>query len=420
MLSIFEVVTLLVFLTALFGWFNRAFIGLPDAIGILIMGLAASLMLVLVEVIAPELFLRQATTGFLERIDFREALLNGMLAFLLFAGALHVDLKHLRKRAWSVGTMALVGTLISTFVVGGGFWLAAGLMGVPLSFSWSLAFGALISPTDPVAVLSTLKTVKMPESLELDLSGESLFNDGIGLVVFLTLVAIASGSGDTSAADIAELFVVEALGGAAFGLVTGYVAYRATRAIDNYPLETLISLVLVMGTYVLAQRLHVSGAIAVVVSGILIGNHGPEDAMSDITQRYVFGFWTLVDQILNAILFFLIGLEVLVIDFDVALGWAAAVSVPLVLIARFVAVSIPVLALKRLQHFIPGTISILTWGGLRGGISIALALSLPDGGVKPLLLEATYAVVIFTLIFQGLTLPRLVRHYCPDRSEAEV
>lgn len=406
--SAFDLIAVLLVLTAVFGWLNHVVIRLPHTIGLLIMALGASLVLIGVEVAVPDVALYESLTAMLQQIDFRETVLNGMLAFLLFAGALHVDLGILRKRAWSVGLIATLGVVISTAVVGVGMWWLSGMLGAAIPLPWALVFGALISPTDPVAVLSTLKTIDVPKALEVDMAGESLFNDGVGVVVFTVLLALASGSGEAGIAHVAELFFVEALGGAGLGFVTGYLAYRAMRRIDDYPMETLISLALVTGTYALAARLHMSGPIAVVVAGILVGNRGPVDAMSDLTQKYVFGFWTLVDEILNSVLFLLIGLEVLVLRFDPSFAGLAAASIPLVLLGRFLAVAGPVLMLRARQEFVRGTIPVLTWGGLRGGISIALALSLPEVAEKPPLLAATYAVVVFTIVVQGLSLRAVV------------
>ena len=410
--SAFDLIAILFVLTAAFGWINHVLIRLPHTIGLLVMGLVASLALIGIELALPQVTLSASMAELLRCIDFQSAVLNGMLAFLLFAGALHVDLSLLRRRAWAVGLMATLGIMISTSVVAVGLWWVSGLLGSQLPFAWALVFGALISPTDPVAVLSTLKSVRVPATLEADMAGESLFNDGVGVVVFTVVVAVAAGAGGGEAVDpvhVARLFFLEALGGAVLGLATGYLAYRATRAIDDYPIETLISLALVTGTYALAAKLHTSGPIAVVVAGILIGNRGPLDAMSDETQRYLFSFWTLVDEILNSVLFLLIGLEVLVLRFEAASFWLAAACVPLVLLARFLAVSVPVVALRSRQDFVRGTIPVLTWGGLRGGISVALALSLPEVPEKPILLAATYAVVVFTIVVQGLSLRALVR-----------
>jgi CPA1 family monovalent cation:H+ antiporter len=412
MLSAFDLVAILLVLTAVFGWLNHVVIGLPHSIGLLVMGLVSSLILIGVEIALPDVSLYEDLRRLLRQIDFQEAVLNGMLAFLLFAGALHVNLAVLKSRAWAVGLMATVGVLISTSVVGVGFWWLSAVFGVAVPFAWALVFGALISPTDPVAVLSTLKSVSVPKTLEADMAGESLFNDGVGVVIFTVIVAIAAAAtGGVDVAEVGRLFVVEALGGAILGLISGYVAYRATRAIDDYPIETLISLALAMGTYALASKLHMSGPIAVVVAGILIGNRGPRDAMSDETQRHLFSFWTLVDEVLNSVLFLLIGLEVLVLSFDRSFLWPAIAVIPLVLLARFLAVSIPILTLRSRIDFVKGTIPILTWGGLRGGISIALALSLPSVAEKPILLAATYAAVVFTIVVQGLTLKAVVKRF---------
>lgn len=411
--SIFDMIAILLVLTAVFGWVNHVLIRLPHTVGLLVMGLAASLVLIGIEIARPEEHLYENLTLLLRQIDFKSTVLDGLLAFLLFAGALHVDLSLLKRRAWSVGVMATLGVTISTVIIGGGLWWISRVLGIPLPLEWAFVFGALISPTDPVAVLSTLKSVHVPETLEADMSGESLFNDGVGVVVFTVLVAVATraGEGGIDVHHIAELFFVEALGGAVLGLGTGYLAYRSMRAIDNYPLETLISLAVAAGTYAVASKFHMSGPIAVVVAGILIGNRGAQDAMSDLTQRYVFGFWQLVDEILNSVLFLLIGLEVLVVSFDLGYVWLSIASIPLVLLARFLAVATPVFALQTRQKFASGTIAVLTWGGLRGGISIALALSLPEVPEKPVLLAATYAVVVFTIVVQGLSLRSVVSRF---------
>lgn len=410
MLSPFELVSLLLVLTALFAWANHHLLRLPDTVGLLVMGLAASLVLLGCELLFPATPLYDEVADVIRQVDFQATVLNGMLAFLLFAGALHVDISALRERAWTVGAMATVGVLLSTAIVGLGFWGLAMLLGVELPLAWAFVFGALISPTDPVAVLSTLKAVRVPRSLELDMTGESLFNDGVGVVIFTIALTVAAGSGHGVAgfSGVAELFLVEALGGALLGFAAGYVAYRAMRTIDNYPVEVLITLGLVTGTYALAARLGTSGPIAMVVAGLLIGNRGQRYAMSEVTQRYLFGFWTLVDEILNAVLFLLIGLEVLVLRSETLLGWLPASAILLVLLARFVSVSLPVLALSRWKGFVPGTIPVLSWGGLRGGISVALALSIPETAEKATILSATYLVVVFTIIVQGLTLRRLV------------
>lgn len=410
MLSNFDLIAVLLVLTAIFAWLNHRFIRLPHSIGLLVMGLVASLVLIGVELLFPGRVFYRTLAGTIRQIDFQATVLNGMLALLLFAGALHVDLALLRTRGWVVGAMAVVGTLVSTMIVGVGFWWAAGAFGIALPFAWAMVFGALISPTDPMAVLSVLKAVQVPKSLEIDMTGESLFNDGIGVVLVTVLVAaaVAAPGGGIDALQITRLFFVEALGGGVLGWLAGYLAYRAMQAIDDYPIEVLISLALVAGTYTLATKLHMSGPIAVVVAGLLIGHRGPRDALSEQTQRYLFGFWTLIDEILNSVLFLLIGLEVLVLRLDPSFAWLAAIAIPLVLFSRLLAVLIPVSILCRFNDFVRGTVPVLTWGGLRGGISIALALSLPETAEKSVILAATYAVVLFTIIVQGLSLRALV------------
>jgi CPA1 family monovalent cation:H+ antiporter len=287
------------------------------------------------------------------------------------------------------------------------------MLGLQLPLTWALVFGALIAPTDPVAVLSTLRSVKVPQSLEMDMTGEALFNDGVAVVLFSLMLAIAVGtSGEFGPARALSLLFIEAVGGGLIGFASGYVAYLALHAIDDYSTEVMITIALVAGTYALANALHTSGPIAVVVAGVLTGNRSAEHAMSDITQRYVFGFWTLTDDILNAILFLLIGLEVLVLEFDPGLLVIAVISIPLALLARFLSVGGPILLLARWQNFVPGTVAVLTWGAVRGGISIALALSLPTGPARSLILAATYAVVLFTVIVQGLSLGKVIRATC--------
>lgn len=409
MLSLFELLAGLLTVTAVFAWLNHRFLRLPGNIGLLAMGLGASLVLIGVEFLFPRTHIYAALAQGLQQIDFYEAVMHGMLAFLLFAGALHVDIERLRRRALVVGALATLGVGLSTVVIATGLWLVTGLLGIPVTFPWALVFGALIAPTDPVAVLSTLRSVDVPEKLETDMTGEALFNDGIAVVLFTLTLQMAMGGGDdVGAGHVARLLLVEAGGGALLGLATGFVAYHALRAIDDYSIEVMISLALVTGTYALADALHMSGPISVVVAGVLIGNRGAAYAMSDLTKRYVFGFWTLIDDILNAVLFLLIGLEVLVLRFDVNTAWLGLVAVPLVVIGRFVSVAASVTLLARWQSFARGTIAVLTWGGVRGGISVALALSLTDTPARAPLLAATYGVVLFTILVQGLTLGRVV------------
>ncbi|MCS0493997.1 sodium:proton antiporter [Ancylobacter sp. MQZ15Z-1] len=410
MLSLFELVAGLLTATATFAWLNHQFLRLPANIGLLVMGLGASLALIGIEVLFTDTHIYATLADSLRQIDFYEAVMNGMLAFLLFAGALHVDLDRLRRRAAVVGALATLGVALSTLIIATGLWFGTQLAGVHFAFSWALVFGALIAPTDPVAVLSTLRSVDVPEKLKTDMSGEALFNDGIAVVLFTITLQMATGSGDDfDVSHVLRLIVVEAGGGAVLGLVTGFIAYRAMRALDDYSIEVMISLALVTATYALANAMHMSGPIAVVVAGVLIGNRGASHGMSDTTKRYVFGFWTLVDDILNAVLFLLIGLEVLVLRFDPSFAWVGLLAVPLVVVARFLAVAGSVTLLARWQSFARGTIPVLTWGGVRGGISVALALSLTGTDARAPILAATYAVVLFTIIVQGLTLDRVVR-----------
>lgn len=408
-LSLFELVALLLTATAASAWFVRRFLPLPANIGMLFIGLAVTIAMVATELLLPDTQLYAALAQTIAQVDFYEAFMHGMLAFLLFAGALHVDLSRLRARAASIGILATVGVVLSALIVALGMWGIAQALALPLPFEWALVFGAIVAPTDPVAVLSTLKSAKVSEQFEIELTGEALFNDGVGVVLFSLLLSFALSQGDAGPAEALGLFAFQAGAGGALGLAAGYLAYRGMHSIDDYPAEVMISLALVCGTYALAERLEVSGPIAVVVAGVLTGNRGAAHAMSDTTRRYLFGFWTLVDEILNAVLFLLIGLEVLVLGFDMRFGWVALAAVPIVLAARVIAVSTPVLLLGLWQPFGRGTIPVLVWGGIRGGISIALALSLPADPSRTLILHATYAVVLFSIIVQGLSLGWVMR-----------
>ncbi len=419
MVSFFDLFAMLLLLTAAFGWLNQVFFHLPTNIGLLLMGVAAALVVLMLDLLIPHIAVINDLADILRKIDFYEAVMHGMLAFLLFAGALHVDWPRLRKRLVAVTTMATLGVVISTAVVGFGLWGLGLLLGVNLPLAWALVFGALISPTDPVAVLSLLKQVRVPELLETEISGEALFNDGVGVVLFTMLVTMATAGNDAiSFLDAVGLFLLEAVGGGLIGLITGYVAYRAMRQVDEYVVEVFISLALVMGTYALADRLHTSGPIAVVIAGLLIGTRGPDDAMSETTQRYLFGFWTMIDELLNSVLFLLIGLELIIVGINLRFGWLALLSIPLVLLARTAAVAIPVAGLSTFMRFIKGSVPVMIWGGVRGGISVALALSLPYNEERSIILTATYAVVLFTIIVQGLTLKRVIRRAVPSSRNA--
>ncbi len=415
-MSLLEIIALLIGVSAVGGLLNHRFLRLPHTIGLVVFALAASAIVVAIEFLNPGLGIQKTIADAIGEIDFQKALMEGMLSALLFAGAAHVDLSELAERKWSIGLMATVGVITSTFLVGGTIWAISQGLGFELPFIWALVFGALISPTDPVAVLSILKTVRVPRLLQAKIAGESLLNDGVGVVVFSILVVIATGvaghaggSGEIDAAEILTLFAQEALGGAALGMIAGLIAYWLMRSIDEHNIEVMITIALVTGVYALALRLHASGPIAVVVAGLFIGNHGRRFAMSAKTREHVFQFWELTDEILNSVLFLLIGLEVLVVTFSPEHFGIAILAIPVVLVARFIAVAIPISLLRFRDEFEDGAVRILTWAGLRGGISVALALSLPNNEYKPAILTMTYAVVVFSILVQGLTVEKLVR-----------
>lgn len=419
-MTLFEIAAILLCLAALFGYLNYRFLRLPNTIGLVLIAMATSLTLVVVDLVFPFLHMSQGISSTLAQIDFYEALMGGMLSFLLFAGALHVDFSELASRKWAISLMATLGVLLSTFIVGGAMWLVLDFLGFSIPFIWALLFGALISPTDPVAVLGILKTVRVPKSLEAKIAGESLFNDGVGVVVFTIVLALAvrGQQGPVGPMTVAELFVTEALGGALLGIAAGYVAYRAMRAIDDYTLEIVTTLALVTVTYAVALRSHLSGPIAVVVAGLFIGNRGAQFAMSEKTRTRLFDFWELVDEVLNSVLFLLIGLEVLVVRFNADYAAAALLAIPIVLLARLISVSAPILLLSVRTQFTRGAVPVLVWGGLRGGISVALAFSLPDNEFKPLILAITYGVVVFSIVVQGLTVRRVVERVVRQPADA--
>ncbi|HGY09604.1 MAG TPA: sodium:proton antiporter [Oceanithermus profundus] len=406
-MGLFDALGALFTLTALFAYLNYQYVRLPTPIGVMLAGLLFSLGLLLVggpaESWAQEL---------VASVPFEEVLMQGMLAFLLFAGALHVNLDDLRRRWLSILTLATLGVLVSTFIVGSGVYYLAGWLGLELPYVYALLFGALISPTDPIAVLGLLKRAGVPKDLETLISGESLFNDGVGVVVFAVILSLADAHGghaEASLAAVAAFFAQEALGGLALGLGLGLVAFYMLRRTDDYSVEVLITLALVSGGYALAAYLHTSGPLAMVVAGLLIGNHGRAFAMSERTREHLDTFWEMTDEILNALLFVLIGLEVLLVRYTPGYLELAALSVPLVLAARFLSVGLPIGLLRLVRPFAGYTVRLMTWGGLRGGISVALALGLPPGPERELILAMTYGVVVFSVLVQGLTIGRLAR-----------
>lgn len=408
-MEILNTIAILLTLSAVFSYLNYRFIKLPTTIGIMLISLVISLFLLISGKLGFFEISQQVST-FIKGIDFHTALINGMLSFLLFAGALHINLNELSKHKWIIMILATMGVASSTFILGGMSWIILNALELNISFIYCLLFGALISPTDPIAVLGILKTVGIPKSLEVKIAGESLFNDGVAVVIFLVLLGIATGQSEATVSSISLLFIQEAIGGAVYGLIIGGLCFYMLRSVNNYQVEILLTLALVMGGYALASALHISGPIAMVVAGLLIGNHGRVLAMSESTREHLDTFWELIDEILNAVLFLLIGLEVLILVYHTEYFLAALAIIPVALLARYISVSIPIYLLKNVRDFSPGVKRLMTWGGLRGGISVALALSLPQGPEREVILAVTYALVIFSILVQGLTLGSLVKH----------
>ena len=414
-MTVFEVSACLVSLAAVLSYLNYKYLKLPSAIGLMALSLAGSLVLVFIGLGVPSLE-REAKDA-IRRIDLQQAFLNGMLGFMLFAGSLHIKLDELASRKWAVVVLSTVGVLVSTTVVGLLAWALLSAAGIPARPIYCFLFGALISPTDPIAVMAILRSAGVPKEMEIKIAGESLFNDGVGVVVFLALLEIAVGAVKPDAVHLTELFLWEAGGGAVLGFVMGWTVYRMLRSVDRYQVEVLLSLALVAGGYALVNRLHMSGPIAMVIAGLLIGNLGRAYAMSPTTLTNLDTFWELLDEMLNAVLFVLIGLEVLALEFTGRFLLVGVLAIPIVLFARLVAVAGPITALRRKGRFVRYTIRILTWGGLRGGISVALALSLPrEVNGEPVherdpILAMTYMVVVFSILVQGLTLGPIARRW---------
>ena len=408
-MTLFELIGALTSLIAVLGYVNHRFVHLPDTIGITAMGLVLSLVLALAGRHLPGAV--AWASSFADRLDFTEIVFHGLLGVLLFAGSLHVNISDLARQKVPVLVLATVGVVLSMLFVGYGTFWVLGWIGIAVPLRWCLLFGALISPTDPIAVLGLLKTAGAPQALATDISGESLFNDGTGVVAFLTLLGIATGSADASAAAIGQLLLLEVVGGLVTGLAVGYVGFYLLKGVDSYPVKILITLAMSLGGYALAERLHVSAPIATVVMGLVIGNHGARSAMSTVTREHLFSFWELLDEVLNLVLFGLIGLKLLAVADTEGGSWLAAVAlIPVVLVARFASVGLPAIAVRRwLEHRTPHAVKVLTWGGLRGGISVALALSLPAFEGRETLVMATYAVVLFSLLVQAPTLGLLLR-----------
>ena len=404
----FDIAVACLVITALAAWINVRFIRLPTTIGVMVIAMLLSLLL-----LGANSFgfgaLYDYEKRFLQAIDFTDVLMQGMLSMLLFAGALHVDMSLLRSYRWQVGILAVFGTLLSTLIVGLALYWALPLVGLPLSLGYCLVFGALISPTDPIAVIGILKSAGAPDNVGLVVSGESLFNDGVGVVVFTLLLGIVVRQEAPTVHVALHLLALEAGGGLLLGAALGAAMFLLLRSVDNYKVEVLITLAGVLGGYELAQQLHVSGPLAMVVAGLLVGHHGRRLAMSDTTRHHVDLFWELLDEILNAVLFVLLGLEIVLVEFDNAYLLAGMVAVFVALGARLLAVGVPVALLPRWFRLPGGAWKVLTWGGLRGGISVALVLALPAGESRDLLLTMTYAVVVFSILVQGLTIRGVTR-----------
>jgi CPA1 family monovalent cation:H+ antiporter len=402
----FQLVAVILTLTAGLAYVNARLLRLPSSVGLMataLLGSAALLVLDALGAIDMSSRVRELVT----QLDFGNTLLHGMLGLLLFAGALHIDIADLGTEKAAVGLLALGGTLVSTAVVGVVTYAMLALLGHEIRWIDALLFGALIAPTDPIAVLGMLKSAGAPRRLEVRIAGESLFNDGVGVVIFTVMLAIESGHG-TTWSDAGLLFLREALGGAAFGGLTGYVALRLLRSIDDYSVEVLLTLALVVGGYTAAELLHVSAPIGAVVAGLMIGNKG-RGAMSNHSQVHVDLFWKLIDEILNAVLFLMIGLAIILVPVSWEVAGAAVLAIPVVLGARWLAVGASMLALPAIRKSIPHSVKILTWGGLRGGLSIAMALALPPMPARDLILVMTYAVVAFSILIQGLSFGPLLR-----------
>lgn len=406
----FSIATILIVLSAIFGYINVRFFKLPSTIGLMLVTILFTLAVLGLSYFDDTLLEKEKEL--IMSIDFKTVLLDMMLSFLLFAGALHTNFQQLKIHRKPIIAFATLGTITSTFLSGGITYYLLQLLGFDISFIYCLLFGALISPTDPIAVLGIMKKVGAPKKLEIKIVGESLFNDGVGVVIFLTIFQIAQGGTDVSVLDITKLFLVEVVGGLALGLALGWFTYKLLKSIDDYDTEVILSLALVMGGTLLAQKLHVSAPLAMVTAGLLIGTEKVRQAsMSEKTELYLDKFWELIDVLLNAVLFVMIGMEILVLTFDSSYLVAGFIAVPALLLMRYLSLLLPTKLYAKKLDFVPRTNLIMTWGGLRGGISIALALSLTPIMNRDLFLVITYIVVVFSILVQGLTVGKLIKKY---------
>lgn len=404
----YAIVTVLIVLSALFGYINVRFLKLPITIGLMLITIIFTLIIIAIGQFDDTLLLREK--AFIENIDFKTVLLDIMLSFLLFAGALHTNFEQLKIQRRPVLVFATLGVLVSTFLVGIIIYFMLQIIGLQVDFIYCLLFGALISPTDPIAVLGILKQAGAPKILEAKIVGESLFNDGVGLVVFLTILKIAEGGSGVTFGHVAEMFVVEVLGGIVLGLLLGWITYRLMKSIDDYDVEVIITIAAVMGGTLLAQKFHLSAPLAMVACGLMVGNDTVRNAvMSEETETYVDKFWELIDILLNTVLFVLIGMEMLILTFEGSYILSGILAVPIVLLCRYISLWYPIKFFSKKLNFLPNTNIIMTWGGLRGGISIALALSLTQDMHRELFLVITYVIVVFSIIGQGLTVGPLIK-----------
>ena len=408
-MDFYAIASILIVFSALFGYINVKFLKLPITIGLMLITIVFTLVVLFVAQFDDSLLIKEK--AIISQIDFETILLDVMLSFLLFAGALHTNFNQLKVQRWPVLVFATLGVLISTFLVGTLTYYLLQLLGLDVAFIYCLLFGALISPTDPIAVLGILKKANAPKILETKIVGESLFNDGVGVVVFLTIFSIASAPGEVvEVSEILKLFGQEVLGGIALGLVLGYVTFKLMKSIDNYEVEVIITIATVMGGSLLAHQWHLSAPLAMVTAGLIVGNDTVRhSAMSEITETYVDKFWELVDVLLNTVLFVLIGMEMLILTFETPFIIAGLIAVPLVLLSRYLSLWLPIKFFANRLDFVPHTNLLMTWGGLRGGISIALALSLTDDMNRELFLVITYVIVVFSIIGQGLTVEPIIK-----------
>ncbi len=416
-MDFFNIITILVVVSAAFAYINQRFVKLPYTIGAMVITIAMSIVLTITGWVNPEL--TNPLKDLIIQIDFSTVLLEVLLSFLLFAGALHTNFDQLNVQRAPILAFATFGVLLSTFLIGGVMYLLLPLLGLDIAFIHCLLFGALISPTDPIAVLGILKKVGVPKKLETKIVGESLFNDGVGVVVFLTIFAIAeAGIDQVTVGEIGMLLLEEVVGGIVLGLALGFGAFYLMKSIDDYSVEVLITLAIVMGGYLLALKLHFSGPLAVVVAGLIVGHDTVRDtSMSELTELYIDKFWETWDALLNGILFVLIGLEILVLPFEKSYMIAGLIAIPLILLARYIALGIPIMVYKKKLNFVPNTGLMMTWGGLRGGISIALALTLTQTMDRDPFLIITYIVVIFSIVVQGLTIGKVANKLVGEHME---